>query len=118
MEAKQKKTLWFSVILCAINITVGLFYNVLTVAKFQPTCDWDIINKYFERSNTESTKVPAIVGILVCDLLLILSAMLPKRTFDEFKKTEEKRGHGPHIALVTTSLVSFKFLSFPRPLNF
>ena len=91
MEAKTRKSpLWFVITLCAINITTGLFQNASTVALFQPFRHWDYINKYFEGSNTGSMKVPAIVGIIVCDLLLILSAMLPKKTIDESKKSVER----------------------------
>ena len=110
METKQRKSpLWFVITLCAINITTGLFQNASTVALFQPFRHWDYINKYFEGSNTGSMKVPAIVGILLCDLLLIVFAMLPKKTLDQSKKSLEKCGRRPHIAFVTTSLVSFKF---------
>ena len=110
MEAKPRKCpLWFVITMCAINITTGLFQNASTVALFQPFRHWDCINKYFEGYSTESMKVPAIVGILLCDLLLIVFAMLPKKTIDESKKSVERRGRRPHIAFVTASLVSFKF---------
>ena len=110
METKQRKSpLWFVITLCAINITTGLFQNASTAALFQPFRHWDCINKYFEGCNTESMKVPAIVGILLCDLLLIVFAMLPKKTLDQSKKSLEKCGRRPYIAFVTTSLVSFKF---------
>ena len=111
MEAKlpRKSPLWFVTTLCAINITFGLFHNASTVALFQPFRHCDCTNKYFEGYNTESMKVPAIVGILLCDLLLIVFAMLPKKTLDQSKKSLEKCGRRPHIAFVTTSLVSFKF---------
>ena len=101
--------LWLAITVCAINITAGLFHNASTVALFQPFRHWDCINKYFEGSNEGSTKVPAIVGILACDLLLILSAMLAKKTVDQSKKSVERRGRRTHIVFVTTTLVSFKF---------
>ena len=109
MEAKPKHPLWLAITVCAINIIIGLYNNAVTVALFQPFRHWDCINEYFEGFDAGSTKVPAIVGILVCDLLLILSAMLPKKTVDQSKKSVERRGRRPHIAFVTTSLVSFKF---------
>ena len=109
MEAKPKRPLWMAITLCAINITFGLFYNASTVALFQPFRDWDFVNAYFEGSYAGNTKVPAIVGIIVCDLILIVSAMLPKKTIDQSKKSVERRGRRTHIAFATTSLVSFKF---------
>jgi len=107
MEEKPKHPLWLAITVCAINITTGLFHNASTVALFQPFRHWDCINTYFEGSNAGSTKVPAIVGILACDLLLILAAMLPKKTVDQSKNSEERRGRRPNIAFVTTILYAF-----------
>ena len=109
MEAKPKRPLWMAITLCAINITAGLFYNTSTVALFQPFRQWDCIIKYFEGSYAK-TKVPAILCILVCDLVLIVFAMLPKKTIDQSKQSVERRGRRTHIAFATTSLVSFKFI--------
>ena len=110
MEAKQKCPLWMAITFCTIYIAAGLFQNASTVALFQPFRQWDCINYYFEGSNEGSTKVPAIVGIIICDLLLILFATLPKKTFDQCKKTAENLGCRTHIACFITSLVSFKFI--------
>ena len=108
MEAKPKRPLWMAITLCAINITFGLFYNASTVALFQPIRDWDLVNKYFEGSYAEGLKVPAIVGIILCDFILIVSAMLPKKTIDQSKKSVERNPRP--LTFVTTSLVSFKFI--------
>ena len=110
MEAKQKCPLWMAITFCTIYIAAGLFQNASTVALFQPFRQWDCINYYFEGSNEGSTKVPAIVGIIICDLLLILFATLPKKTFDQCIKTAENMGCQTHIACFITSLVSFKFI--------
>ena len=110
MEAKQKIPLWITITFCIMNIAGGLFQNASTAALFQPIRNWDCINKYFEGSNEGSTKVPAIVGIIICDLLLILFATLPKKTFDQCIKTAENMGCQTHIACFITSLVSFKFI--------
>ena len=110
MEAKQKIPLWITITFCIMNIAGGLFQNASTAALFQPIRNWDCINKYFEGSNEGSTKVPAIVGIIICDLLLIASAMLPQKTIDECKKSAEWWGRQTHIAFITTTLVSFKFI--------
>ena len=112
MEAKPKRDLWIFITICALNIIIGLFENAQTVILFQPFRHWDCINRYFEGSDAESTNVPAIVGILACDLLLILSAImlyqLPKKSIAECKNSVENRGRRTHIAIVATSLVSFK----------
>ena len=110
MEAKQKCPLWMAITFCTIYIAAGLFQNASTVALFQPFRQWDCINYYFEGSNEGSTKVPAIVGIIICDLLLILFATLPKKTFDQCIKTAENMDCQTHIACFITSLVSFKFI--------
>ena len=110
MEAKSRCPLLIVVLLCALNITLGLFYNALTVgqleASIQSSCNCDgasvCVCIYIPT-------VPAILVILICDFILILSAMIPKKTIDQCKMYEgEKMGRRLRIVFLTTCLVSFK----------
>ena len=102
MEAKPKCPLWIAITLCAINLSIGLLYSAIAVDLLQGVSS----------SIPFFTKVPAIVVILIFDVLLILTAMVPTMTVDQFKKNEERMGRLPRIAFLTTSLVSFKFQGF------
>ena len=96
MYTKIKSPLWIIVIGCAFYITVALIYS-------------------------EKYQIPALVAILIFDLIIILSTMVPKATDAECKKyekwmDEEKESdtsdtafcHGAAIAKFTVIWVSSK----------
>ena len=121
MGASSKCNALFVIILCALYITVGLIINVVTIASI-PSCVSQRIqhtiveiveeikekNPKWEKSEMlEMPEMPALVWIILFDLLIILSAMVPKMTFDQCKKLFEGMKNWYDVAFLASTTVSF-----------
>ena len=133
MGAKTKCNLLFVVMGCGLYITIGLIFNVFTIAaipqeplklsspsiptsisqRIQHTIV-DIVEEIVEEIDE---KVPnlekptlalfPIILIFLSDLLIILSAMVPKMTFDECKKSFDGMKRWYDVAFLASYTVSF-----------
>ena len=81
---------YFSTIILCLNILIEIMEIIGTI--------YEMIPKY---------EIPALVFILMLNLLIILSAMVPKMTADQFKKVGKIMGSGLHNAFFVLSTVSF-----------
>ena len=116
MGATSKCHALFVVMLCGLYITVGLIFNVVTIAAI-PSCvsqrmQHTIVEIVEEiKEKVPKWEMPALVWIIVFDLLIIISAMVPKMTFDQCKKLFEGMKHWYDIAFLASVTVSFyKFI--------
>ena len=130
MVTKSKCYLFFVVIFCVLIITVGLMFNVFTIALI-PSCKVgdtlpscipqrmqhtmvikivEGIGKIVEEIGEKVPKfeMPALVWIILLDLSIILSAMVPKMTFDRCKTIYfEGRKDWDDVAFLASVTVSF-----------
>jgi hypothetical protein len=81
---------YFSIVILCLNIVIEIMEIIGTI--------YEMIPKY---------EIPALVVILMLNLLIILSAMLPKMTTDQCKKVGKIMGHGLHNAFFALPTVSF-----------
>ena len=81
---------YFSIVILGLNIVIEIMEIIGTI--------YEMIPKY---------EIPALVVILMLNLLIILSAMLPKMTTDQCKKIGKIMGRGLHNALFALPMVSF-----------
>ena len=81
---------YFSIVILGLNIVIEIMEIIGTI--------YEMIPKY---------EIPALVVILMLNLLIILSAMLPKMTTDQCKKIGKIMGRGLHNALFALPTVSF-----------
>ena len=140
MGAKSKCYLLFVITICAILITTGSIFNVLTIAaipscrdvttgttgatavapKFCLSCIpqgmqhtiveiveeiGEIVEEIGEK--VPKIKTPALVWIILFDLLIILAAMVPKMTFDQCKRFFEGMKRWDDVARLASATVSF-----------
>ena len=119
MGAKSKCYLLFVIMICAVLITMGSICNVFTIAEI-PSCIsqhmqhtiFEIVEEIGEIVEEIGEKVPkwetpALVWIIVFDLLIILSAMVPKMTFDQCKTLFEGMKLWDDVAFLASVTVSF-----------
>ena len=137
MGEKSKCYLLFIIMICAILITMGSIFNVLTIAAI-PSCvpqrmqhtNVEIVEKIGEiveeigeivgeiveeigeiveeiGEKVPKCEIPALVWIILFDLLIILAAMVPKMTFDQCKRYFEGKKRWNDVALLTSATVSF-----------
>ena len=112
MVAKSKCYLFFVVIFCVLIITVGLMFNVFTIAVI-PSCIaqrmqntiGEIVEEVWEK--VPKCEMPALVWIILLNLSIILSANFPKITFDQCKTTFEGRKDWDDVAFLASVTVSF-----------
>ena len=134
MGVKSKCNLLFVFIFCAFLITVGSICNVFTIAAF-PSClsqrlqdtIFEIVEEIVETveeiketveeigetveeigEKVPKGEMPALVWIILIDLLIILLAMVPKMTFDECKTFFEEKKRWDDVAFLASVTVSFK----------
>ena len=131
MGAKSKCYLLFVIMICAILITMGSIFNVLTIAaipssvpqRMQQT-NVEVVEKIGEiveeigefvgeiveeiREKVPKCEIPALVWIITFDLLMILAAMIPKMTFDQCKRRFEGRKDWDDVAFIASATVSFQ----------
>ena len=81
---------YFSTIILCLNILIEIMEIIGTI--------YEMIPKY---------EIPALVVILMLNLLIILSAMLPKMTTDQCKKVGEMVGRRLHYHFYGLAMVSF-----------
>ena len=81
---------YFSIVILCLNILIEIMEIIGTI--------YEMIPKY---------EMPALVVILMLNLLIILSAMLPKMTTDQCKKVGKIMGRGLHNAFFALPTVSF-----------
>ena len=113
MGAKSKCYLLFFILFCALLITVGSIFNVFTLAvipsclpqHMQNTID-EIVEEIGE--NVPKCEIPALVWIFLIDLLIVISAMVPKMTFDQCKTLFEGRKDWDDVAFLASVTVSVK----------
>ena len=109
----------FSVVMCsALYISVGLTFNFFTVAAI-PSC----ISQRMQHTIVEITeeikvpkwKMPALVSMILFDLLIILWSMIPKMTFDQCKETFEGMKRWHDVGFLASFTVSFQnFLKYSK----
>ena len=123
--------------ICAFLITMGSIFNVLTIAaipscvpqRMQHT-NVEIVEKIGEiveeigeivgeiveeigeiveeiGEKLPKCEIPALVWIILFDLLIILAAMVPKITFDQCKRYFEGMKRWNDVALLASATVSF-----------
>ena len=112
--------------ICAFLITMGSIFNVLTIAAI-PSCvpqrmqhtNVEIVEKIGEiveeigeiveeiGEKVPKCEIPALVWIILFDLLIILAAMVPKMTFDQCKRYFEGMKRWNDVALLASATVSF-----------
>ena len=81
---------YFSIVILCLNILIGIMEIIGTI--------YEMIPKY---------EIPALVVILMLNLLIILSAVVPKMTADQSKKVGKIMGRGLHNAFFALPTVSF-----------
>ena len=119
MGATSKCYALIVVMICALCITVGSMINVITIAaipscipqRMQPTI-FKIVEEIGEIvleivEKVPQREMPALVWIILLDLLIILSAMVPKMTFDQRKFFFEGMESWYEVAFLTSFTVSF-----------
>ena len=130
MGATSKCYVLSVVMICALSITAGLICNVFTIASIpsrisQPlqhtiveiveefaaipsrisqSKQHTIVNEIKEK--VPKWEMPALVWIILFDFLIILSAMAPKMTFDQCKKSYEGFIHWCDVASLASHTVS------------
>ena len=114
MGATSKCYVLSVVMMCALSITVGLIFNVFTIALIPSRISQPLQHTIAEiveeiaaipspisqsmqhtiveideeiKEKVPKWKMPALVWIILFDFLIILSAMTPKMTFDQCKKS-------------------------------
>ena len=114
MGATSKCYVLSVAMLCALSITVGLIFNVFTIALIPSRISQPLQHTIVEivveiaaipsgisqsmqhtiveideeiKEKVPKWKMPALVWIILFDFLIILSAMTPKMTFDQCKKS-------------------------------
>ena len=130
MGEKSKCYLLFIIMICALLITMGSIFNVLTIAAIpsyipQRMQDTNVkiveeigeiveeIGEFVEeiveeiREKVPKWEIPALVLIILFDLLIILAAMAPKLTFDQCKRFFEGMKRWNDVALLASATVSF-----------
>ena len=80
---------YFSIVILCLNILIGTMEIIGAI--------YEMIPKY---------EVPALVFILALNLVIILSAMVPKMTADQCKKVGKIMGRGLHNAFFVLPTVS------------
>ena len=70
----------------------------------------DTIDEIVEEIGKKVPKceMPALVWIILLDLLIILLAMVPKMTFDQCKRRFEGRKDWDDVAFIASATVSFQ----------
>ena len=126
MGVKSKCHLLFGFMFCAFLITVGSICNVFTIAAF-PSClsqrlqdtIFEIVEEIVETveeigetvkeigEKVPKSEMPALVWIILIDLLIVLLAMVPKMTFDECKTFFEEKKRWNDVAFLASGAVSF-----------
>ena len=130
MGATSKCYVLSIVMMCALSITAGLICNVFTIASIpsrisQPlqhtiveiveeiaaipsrisqSKQYTIVDEIKEK--VPKWEMPALVWIILFDFLIILSAMAPKMTFDQCKKSYEGFIHWCDVASLASHTVS------------
>ena len=106
--------------ICALLITMGFIFNAFTIAaiplcKSPPMQHTAIeivqgIGAIVEEIGGKVPKceIPVLVWVILFDLLIILSAMVPKMTFDQCKKNFEGMKRWDDVAFLASMTVSFK----------
>ena len=112
MGAKSKCYLFVVIMFCALIITVGSIFNVLTIAETTsciPKSMHDKIDEIVEEIGEKIPicEMPALVWIILFNLLIILSAKFPKMTFDRCKTTFGGRKDWDDVAFLSSVTVSF-----------
>lgn len=119
MGATSKCHALFVIVLCALYITGGSISNVVTIAAIPSRISQgvqhtivEIVEEIKEKvpkwEMPEMPEIPALVWIILFDLLIILSAMIPKMTFDQCKKLFEGFILGWYdVAFLVSVTVSF-----------
>ena len=96
---------------CAFYITVGIMFNFVTIAAI-PSCISqrmrhtivEVVEEIEEK--VPKWEMPALVWIILFDFLIILSAMAPKMTFDQCKKSYEGMKCWCDVAFLASRTVS------------
>ena len=130
MGATSKCYVLSIVMMCALSITAGLICNVFTIASIpsrisQPlqhtiveiveeiaaipsrisqSKQYTIVDEIKEK--VPKWEMPALVWIILFDFFIILSAMAPKMTFDQCKKSYEGFIHWCDVASLASHTVS------------
>ena len=111
MGATSKCHALFVVMLFGLYITVGLIFNVVTIAAI-PSCvsqrmQHTIVEIVEEiKEKVPKWEMPGLVWMILFDLLIIISAMVPKMTFDQCKKSYEGMKHWCDVASLASFTVS------------
>ena len=112
MGATSKYYVFSVVMCCALYISVGLMFNVFTIATI-PSCisqrmEHTIVEIVEEiKEKVPKWEMPGLVWMILFDLLIIISAMVPKMTFDQCKKTFDGMKRWHDVAFLASFTVSF-----------
>ena len=112
MGATSKCYVLSVVMCCALYITAGIMFNFVTIAAI-PSCISqrmrhtiaEVVEEIEEK--VPKWEMPALVWMILSDLLIILSAMVPKMTFEQCKKTFEGMKRWHDVAFLASFTVSF-----------
>ena len=97
---------------CALYITAGIMFNFVTIAAI-PSCISqrmrhtivEVVEEIEEK--VPKWEMPALVWMILSDLLIILAAMVPKMTFDQCKRFFEGMKRWNDVARLASATVSF-----------
>ena len=133
MGATSKCYVLSIVMMCALSITAGLICNVFTIASIPSRISQPLKHTIVEiveeiaaipsrisqskqhtiveivdeiEEKVPKWEMPALVWIILFDFLIILSAMAPKMTFDQCKKSYEGFIHWCDVASLASHTVS------------
>ena len=133
MGATSKCYVLSMVMMCALSITAGLIFNVLTIASIPSRISQPLQHKIVEiveeiatipsiisqsiqhtsveiveeiKEKVPKWKMPALVWTILFDFLIILSAMAPKMTSDQCKKSYDGMKRWCDVASLASFTVS------------
>ena len=130
MGATSKCYVLSIVMMCALSITAGLICNVFTIASIPSRISQPLQHTIVEiveeiaaipsrisqskqytivdeiKGKVPKWEMPALVWIILFDFFIILSAMAPKMTFDQCKKSYEGFIHWCDVASLASHTVS------------
>ena len=133
MGATSKCYVLSIVMMCALSITAGLICNVFTIASIPSRISQPLQHTIVEiveeiaaipsrisqskqhtiveivdeiKEKVPKWEMPALVWIILFDFLIILSAMAPKMTFDQCKKSYEGKKTWCDVASLASFTVS------------